>query len=45
MRAVTRHDDQRLAQLALRLRMVVRQRNRGFWCAHAYTPLRLKRRG
>ncbi|WP_321943634.1 type IV secretion system protein VirB3 [Paraburkholderia tropica] len=45
MRAVTRHDDQRLAQLALRLRMVVRQRNRGFWCAHAYAPLRLKRRG
>lgn len=45
MRAVTRHDDQRLAQLALRFRMVVRQRNRGAWCAHAYAPLRLKRRG
>ncbi|PYE17256.1 type IV secretion system protein VirB3 [Paraburkholderia silvatlantica] len=45
MRTVTRHDDHRLAQFTLRLRMVVRQRNRGFWCAHAYMPLHLKRRG
>lgn len=45
MRSVTRHDDQRLAQFALRIRMVSRQRNRRFWGAHAYMPLCLKRRG
>ena len=44
MRAMARHDDQRLAQRALRLRMKLRQRNRGFWGAHAYAPVRLKRR-
>jgi type IV secretion system protein VirB3 len=44
MRAVTRHDDQRLAQRALRVRMLLRQRNRRFWGAHAYAPVRLKRR-
>ncbi|RFU44220.1 conjugal transfer protein TraD [Paraburkholderia sp. DHOC27] len=45
MRSVTRHDDQRLAQFALRIRMVSRQRNRRFWGAHAYVPVRVKRRG
>ncbi|CAD6562799.1 type IV secretion system protein VirB3 [Paraburkholderia sabiae] len=45
MRVVTRRDDQRLAQYALRLRMVLRQGNRRFWSARAYTPIRLKRRG
>jgi type IV secretion system protein VirB3 len=44
MRVITRNDDQRLAQLALRLRMIRRQRNRRFWGAHAYVPVRLKRR-
>ncbi|MBU9681901.1 VirB3 family type IV secretion system protein [Burkholderia gladioli] len=44
MRVVTRRDDQRLAQYALRLRMVLRQGNRPFWGMHAYTPVRLKRR-
>jgi type IV secretion system protein VirB3 len=44
MRVVTRRDDQRLAQYALRLRMVLRQGNRRFWGMHAYTPVRLKRR-
>jgi type IV secretion system protein VirB3 len=44
MRVITRNDDQRLAQLALRLRIGLRQRNRGFWGAHAYVPVRLKRR-
>jgi type IV secretion system protein VirB3 len=44
MRAMTRHDDQRLAQRALRVRMTLRQRNRGFWGMHAYAPVRLKRR-
>ncbi|CAG4913485.1 VirB3 family type IV secretion system protein [Paraburkholderia gardini] len=44
MRVITRNDDQRLAQLAQRLRMSVRQRNRRFWGAHAYVPVRLKRR-
>jgi type IV secretion system protein VirB3 len=44
MRAMTRHDDQRLAQCALRVRMKFRQRNCGFWGAHAYVPVRLKRR-
>jgi type IV secretion system protein VirB3 len=44
MRVVTRHDDQRLAQYAVRLRMVLHQRNRRFWGAHAYAPVRLKRR-
>jgi type IV secretion system protein VirB3 len=44
MRAMTRHDDQRLAQRALRVRMALRQRNRGFWGMHAYVPVRLKRR-
>jgi type IV secretion system protein VirB3 len=44
MRAMTRHDDQRLAQRALRVRMKLRQRNRGFWGAHTYVPVRLKRR-
>lgn len=36
MRVVTRRDDQRLAQYALRLRMVLRQGNRPFWGMHAY---------
>lgn len=44
MRVITRNDDQRLAQLALRLRIGLRQRNRRFWGAHAYMPVRLKRR-
>jgi type IV secretion system protein VirB3 len=44
MRVITRRDDQRLAQYALRLRLVVRQRNRRFWESHAYVPVRLKRR-
>lgn len=45
MRAVTRHDDQRLAQYVLCVRMGLRQRNRRFWGAHAYVPVRIKRRG
>ena len=45
MRSVTRHDDQRLAQYALGARMVIRQRNRRVWGAHAYVPLRIRRRG
>lgn len=44
MRVITRHDDQRLAQYLLRLRMVLRQGNCRFWGAHAYVPVRLKRR-
>jgi type IV secretion system protein VirB3 len=44
MRVVTRNDDQRLAQRALQLRMKLRQRNRRFWGAHAYVPVRFKRR-
>ena len=44
MRVITRNDDQRLAQLTLRLRIGLRQRNRRFWGAHAYVPVRLKRR-
>lgn len=44
MRVITRHDDQRLAQYALRLRMMLRQGNRWYWGAHAYVPVRLKRR-
>ncbi|MFK4448235.1 type IV secretion system protein VirB3 [Caballeronia udeis] len=44
MRVITRNDDQRLAQLALLLRIGLRQRNRRFWGAHAYVPVRLKRR-
>lgn len=45
MRVVTKRDDQRLHQLALRWRLVLTQRNRGFWNAHAYAPIRFKRRG
>jgi len=44
MRVITRNDDQRLAQLALLLCIGLRQRNRRFWGAHAYVPVRLKRR-
>ncbi|ABE31202.1 type IV secretory pathway, VirB3-like family protein [Paraburkholderia xenovorans LB400] len=44
MRMITRHDDQRLAQYLLRVRMVLRQGNRRFWGGHAYVPVRLKRR-
>ncbi|MBN3804355.1 conjugal transfer protein TraD [Paraburkholderia sp. Ac-20336] len=44
MRVITRHDDQRLAQVALRVRMALRQGNRRFWGVHAYVPVRLKRR-
>ncbi|KWF91478.1 conjugal transfer protein TraD [Burkholderia cepacia] len=44
MRVITRHDDQRLAQRAQRVRMALRQRNRRFWGVHAYVPVRLKRR-
>jgi type IV secretion system protein VirB3 len=44
MRVITRRDDQRLAQYALRLRLVVGQGNRRFWGIHAYVPVRLKRR-
>lgn len=45
MRTVTKRDDQRLAQLALRLRMRLMQRNLRFWGAHAYAPVRFRRRG
>ena len=45
MRSVTRHDDQRLAQVALCIRMALRQRNRKVWGAHAYAPVRIRRRG
>jgi type IV secretion system protein VirB3 len=45
MRALTRHDDQRLAQYGLRVRMAFRQRNRRVWGAHAYVSVRVKRRG
>jgi type IV secretion system protein VirB3 len=44
MRVTTRHDDQRLAQYMLRVRMGFRQGNRRVWGAHAYVPVRLKRR-
>ncbi|WP_175760133.1 type IV secretion system protein VirB3 [Burkholderia anthina] len=44
MRVTTRHDDQRLAQHARRVRMALRQGNRRFWGVHAYVPVRLKRR-
>lgn len=44
MRVITRHDDQRLAQYALRVRMALRQGNRRFWGVHAYVPVLLKRR-
>jgi type IV secretion system protein VirB3 len=44
MRALTKRDDQRLAQLALGLRMKLRQHNRTFWGARAYAPIRFKRR-
>ncbi|WP_213305878.1 type IV secretion system protein VirB3 [Paraburkholderia sacchari] len=44
MRVITRHDDQRLAQYALRVRMALRQGNHRFWGVHAYVPVRLKRR-
>ncbi|MGU7811643.1 type IV secretion system protein VirB3 [Burkholderia sp. AW49-1] len=44
MRAITRRDDQRLAQRAQRIRMALHQRNRHLWGAHAYVPVRLKRR-
>lgn len=44
LRLITRHDDQRLAQYALRVRMALCQSNRRFWGGHAYVPVRLKRR-
>ena len=44
MRVITRRDDQRLAQYALRGRLVFSQRNRRFWGSHAYLSVRLKRR-
>jgi type IV secretion system protein VirB3 len=44
MRLITRRDDQRLAQYALRVRLVFRQRNCRFWGTHAYLAIRLKRR-
>jgi type IV secretion system protein VirB3 len=44
MRLVTCHDDQRLAQYMLRLRMTRHQGNRRFWGVHSYVPVRLKRR-
>ncbi|MEM5343682.1 VirB3 family type IV secretion system protein [Paraburkholderia azotifigens] len=44
LRVITRHDDQRLAQYARRVRMALRQGNRRFWGVHAYVPVRLKRR-
>ncbi|MEX3960292.1 type IV secretion system protein VirB3 [Trinickia sp. EG282A] len=44
MRVMTRRDDQRLAQYALRFRMRLQQRNRQFWGTHSYVPVRLKRR-
>ncbi|MPW06419.1 conjugal transfer protein TraD [Paraburkholderia sp. CNPSo 3155] len=44
MRVIARHDDQRLAQYALRVRMALRHGNRRFWGVHAYVPVRLKRR-
>ncbi|MPV59453.1 conjugal transfer protein TraD [Burkholderia sp. HI2761] len=45
MRMITRQDDQRLTQRLLRIRMKLHQRNCPFWDAHAYGPIRFKRRG
>ncbi|MCA3779122.1 MAG: VirB3 family type IV secretion system protein [Burkholderia sp.] len=45
MRMITRQDDQRLGQRMLRMKMRLRQRNRRFWGAHAYVPIRFQRRG
>nr|WP_302565435.1 VirB3 family type IV secretion system protein [Burkholderia metallica] len=45
MRMITRQDDQRLAQRMLRAKMRLHQRNRRFWGAHAYAPIRFKARG
>lgn len=45
MRALARHDDQRLAQYLLCVRMGFRQRNGRFWGAHAYAPICIKKRG
>lgn len=44
MRVVTKRDDQRLHQWALRGRLALTQRNRRFWGVHAYAPIRFKRR-
>lgn len=40
MRIVTHRDDQRLRQMFLRMKLVMLQRNRGFWSARSYAPVR-----
>ena len=41
MRQTTAKDDQRLKQQALRLRLVLRNKNRAFWHARSYCPHRI----
>jgi len=43
LRAVTRHDDQRLAQCLLRLRMGLWIGALGHWRSRSYTPIRYRR--
>lgn len=43
MRMVTKKDDQRLMQYLLRFQMRARQRNRNFWKASSYSPIRYKK--
>lgn len=42
MRLLTNKDDQRLRQFWLRTLLSIRQRNRGFWKARAYSPAQLR---
>jgi type IV secretion system protein VirB3 len=39
MYAVTKHDDQRLHQHSLQLRLSLRNRNRSFWRCRSYSPV------
>lgn len=44
MRSVTKHDDQRLNQVLIWLRLRLRNVNRNFWGATSYSPTRYKKR-
>jgi type IV secretion system protein VirB3 len=43
MRMVTAKDDQALQQWVLRITLLFRQRNRGFWGASVYCPVKYKK--
>ncbi len=44
LKEITKKDDQRLLQHLLRLKMILKQRNRTFWNSTSYSPILYKKK-